>query len=31
MYKGYAVYRFLDVNKNAIYVGMTNNSYRRIF
>ncbi|QEZ68934.1 hypothetical protein D4A35_08305 [Paraclostridium bifermentans] len=31
MYKGYAVYRFLDVNKNIIYVGMTNNAYRRIF
>ena len=31
MYKGYAVYRFLDENKNIIYIGMTNNAYRRIF
>ncbi|GAA0706122.1 hypothetical protein GCM10008904_14430 [Paraclostridium ghonii] len=31
MYKGYAVYRFLDTNKNTIYVGMTNNAHRRIY
>lgn len=31
MYKGYAVYRFLDTNKITIYVGMTNNAYRRIY
>lgn len=31
MYKGYAVYRFLDINRNTIYVGMTKNAYKRIF
>ena len=31
MYNGYAVYRFLDKNKNIIYIGMTNNAYIRIF
>ncbi|MCR8746218.1 GIY-YIG nuclease family protein [Romboutsia lituseburensis] len=30
MYKGYAVYRFLDRDKNIIYIGMTNNAWRRI-
>lgn len=31
MYKRYAVYRFLDKNKNIIYIGMTNNAHRRIY
>lgn len=31
MYKGYAVYRFLDLDRNTIYIGMTNNAYRRIY
>ncbi len=30
MYKGYGVYRFLDKDKNVIYIGMTNNIWRRI-
>ena len=31
MYKGYAVYRFLDRDKKIIYIGMTNNARRRIY
>ncbi|MEG2984121.1 MAG: GIY-YIG nuclease family protein [Peptostreptococcaceae bacterium] len=31
MYKGYAVYRFLDKNKKTTYIGMTNNAHRRIY
>ncbi len=30
MYTGYGVYRFLDKDKNIIYIGMTNNIWRRI-
>lgn len=30
-YKGYGVYRFLDDYKNTIYIGMTDNIYRRLF
>lgn len=30
MYKGYGVYRFLDKNEKVIYIGMTNNIWRRI-
>lgn len=31
MYNGYAVYRFLDRDRNIIYIGMTNNARRRIY
>lgn len=30
-YKGYGVYRFLDDYKNVLYIGMTDNIYRRLF
>ena len=31
MYKGYGVYRFLDRDRNCIYIGQTNNIHRRIY
>lgn len=31
MYKGYGVYRFLDRDMKTVYIGMTNNAYRRIY
>lgn len=31
MYKGHGVYRFLDRDRNTIYIGMTNNAHRRIY
>lgn len=30
-YRGYGVYRFLDEYKKTIYIGMTDNVYRRLF
>ena len=30
MYKGYAVYRFLDRDRKIIYIGRTNNAWRRL-
>lgn len=31
MYKNYGVYRFLDKNKNTIYIGRSKNIYNRIY